>query len=183
MRLTYREDRATQVAARLLERAGGRLNHMKLVKLVYLADREALVRWGRPITFDTYYSLPHGPVPSFTLDRINAEAPPGGESYWHRFVSERDRHEVSLLESPGTDQLAPAEEQLIDEIYERFGGLDQWQLRDHTHTLPEWMDPHGSSVPIELRDILLGEGFSDEAVEEIEETLAAEQAATRAFGG
>ena len=71
MQLKYREDGSTQAAARLLKRAGGPMSHMKLIKLLYLADRRALVRWGRPITCDWYVSMPQGPVPSFTLDRCS----------------------------------------------------------------------------------------------------------------
>src|SRR5687768_11865188 len=94
MRLRYREDKTTQAAARLLRHGGGKLNHMKLIKLLYLADRKALVQWGRPITFDWYVSMPHGPVLSFTLNKINESAEPNRPSYWHQFISERSNHEV-----------------------------------------------------------------------------------------
>jgi uncharacterized phage-associated protein len=179
MPITYREDKATQASARLLQLAGGRLNHMKLVKLLYLADRKALLQFGRPITFDWYVSMPHGPVLSFTLDKINDSAAPEGTSYWHRFISERSDHEVALLGDPPRDQLSRAEEQLLDGIWNEFGTMNQWQLRDYSHSLPEWRDPKGSSVPIQVQDILLGEGFSEEEVREVVETLNAEEFAAR----
>lgn len=69
--MRYREDKATQTAARLLSHAGGRLPVLKLMKLLYLAERRAIVEYGRPMVFDSYCSMPHGPVMSFTLDRIN----------------------------------------------------------------------------------------------------------------
>lgn len=62
MRTRYREEKATEAAARLLKLRGGAMSHMKLIKLLYLLDREAYVRWGRPVTYDTYVSMPHGPV-------------------------------------------------------------------------------------------------------------------------
>lgn len=178
MQLKYREDRATQAAGRLLKLHGSCMSHMKLIKLLYLADREALVRWGRPITFDWYVSLPHGPVLSFTLDKINSEPDPSNPSYWHRYISERHNHEVSLVAEPPTDQLSPAEEHLLDEVFHKFGQMSQWQLRDYSHTtLPEWRDPQGSSLPIDIRDILLAEGFTDPDIQEIEEALQAEVSA------
>ena len=179
MPITYREPKATQAAARLLMLAGGKLNHMKLIKLLYLVDRRALLKFGRPITFDWYVSMPHGPVLSFTLDRINDSAPPDGTSYWHRFISERRDHEVALLGDAPRDQLSPAEEQLIEEVWREFGKLNQWELRDYSHSLPEWRDPKGSSLPIEIRDILLGEGFSEDEAREVLETLNAEEFAAR----
>lgn len=176
MALRYREDKATQAAAHLLRLGGGRMNHMKLVKLLYFADRKALLQWGRPITFDWYVSMPHGPVLSFTLDKINDTPPPDGSSYWHRVISEREGNEVCLLaEVAPNDQLSPAEEQLLDAIYREYGGLNQWQIRDLSHHLPEWRDPNGSSVPIHIRDILLGEGLSEDDVKEIEDAMRAEE--------
>lgn len=171
----YREDRTTQAAARLLKLAGGAMNHMKLIKLLYLADRRALLQWGRPITFDWYVSMPHGPVLSFTLDKINDSAPPDGSSYWHRYISERRGHEVALIAEAPNDQLSPAEEQLLDGIFVEFGGLSQWEIRDYSHALPEWRDPNGSSLPIAWRDILLAEGLSEDDVRDVEEGLQAEE--------
>ena len=182
MAVTYREDKATQAAARLLRLAGGKINHMKLIKLLYLADRRALIQWGRPITFDWYVSMPHGPVLSFTLDRINDTAPPDASSYWHRYISERRDHEVALLGEAPRDQLSPAEEQLLDGVWREFGAMSQWDLRDYSHTLPEWRDPKGSSLPIDIRDILLAEGFSEPEAREVLDSLQAEEYAARLSG-
>ncbi|MGH7571318.1 MAG: Panacea domain-containing protein [Gemmatimonadota bacterium] len=155
---------------------------MGLIKLLYLADRASLVRWGRPITFDWYFSLPHGPVLSFTLDKINAEADPHAPSYWHRFISEREGHFVGLVAEPSNDQLSSAEEKILEEVFSQFGGMSQWELRDHCHRLPEWQDPHGSRLPIDMRDILLAEGLTEEEVEEILTELEAEVAAGSLLG-
>jgi hypothetical protein len=86
MRARYREDKATQAAARLLKLRGGAMSHLKLIKLLYLAERASLVRLGRPLTDDSCASLPHGPVLSATLDRINtAEAYRDG--YWDLHIA------------------------------------------------------------------------------------------------
>jgi hypothetical protein len=44
------------------------------VKFFYLADREHLIRYGRPISFETYYALSYGPVASTVLDLLNGDA-------------------------------------------------------------------------------------------------------------
>ena len=53
------------------------LTKYKICKLLFLADKYHLVRYGRPITGDTVCAMPHGPVPSRTLNiltnAINAE--------------------------------------------------------------------------------------------------------------
>ena len=49
MVLRFNERRATEAAARFLKLRGGRMSYLKLIKLLYLLDREALLRWGRPV--------------------------------------------------------------------------------------------------------------------------------------
>ncbi|MCW2304867.1 putative phage-associated protein [Rhodovulum sulfidophilum] len=39
-----------------------------LVKTLFLADRAHLNEWGRPITYDNYTAMYHGPVPSLAYD-------------------------------------------------------------------------------------------------------------------
>ena len=42
--MPFNQPKATQAAARRLKSRGGRMSYMKLIKLLYLADREALAR-------------------------------------------------------------------------------------------------------------------------------------------
>jgi uncharacterized phage-associated protein len=178
--MRYREDKATQAAARLLSHAGGHLNVLKLMKLLYLAERRGIVEFGRPIAFDYYCSMPHGPVMSFTYDRIQAAEK---DSYWRKHITERDGYDVSLrgVRIP-CDQLSPAEEGLIDDIWKKYGKMSQFQLRDFTHTLPEWRDPQGSSTPIQIEDILRAEGYSNEDVADVLGGLRAEEFAAQLVG-
>lgn len=45
-----------------------RVSQYDLVKTLFLADRAHLNDWGRPITFDNYTAMQHGPVPSLAYD-------------------------------------------------------------------------------------------------------------------
>ena len=66
--------KAAQVVAYLANKApNGRLNILKAIKLVYLADRESLRQSGFPILDDDRFSMPHGPVNSTTLRLANGE--------------------------------------------------------------------------------------------------------------
>lgn len=181
--IKYREDKATQAAAILIELSGGKINHMKLIKLLYFAERRALLNWGKPITYDTYVSMPHGPVLSFTLDRINYTYPPGKDSsYWHTYISERQNHEVILMKSAPNDQLSRAEEKLLKDVWKELGHMNEWEIEDHSHLLPEWKDPEGSSIRIEIKDIFLAEGFSEEDIQEVIDAIEAEAYTEKLLG-
>jgi len=166
MRRRFREEKATQAAARLLKLRGGRMSYMKLIKLLYLVEREALARFGAPFTNDSYVSMPYGPVLSATLDRIN-EPEMYEDGYWTKHITPKRNYEVALRDPkspPPNDQLSPADEALIDEIFQRYGEMSRWDLVKLTHTLPEWVDPQGSAIPIRPDDILRSAGYSDEDI-------------------
>lgn len=179
MALNFREQPATEAAARLLQRAGGSLPYMKLLKLLYLADRKALLELGRPITFDRYVSMKHGPVLSQTYDLMVAEEAPGEHSYWREYISEPHDYDVQLRGHAPRGALSPAQEEVLDAVFEEFGHMDKWKLVNVTHKLPEWKDPHGSSIPIALRDVLRAGGMDDEEAEAIESDLLGEDSLSR----
>ena len=166
---TFNEKKATQVAARFLESAGRRLPYMSLLKFMYITDREGLRRWAAPVTNDRYVSMKLGPVLSGVYDLlvVPSEVP----TYWHRHISSPEQYEVSLLEHPGDDQLSLAEEALVDEIFSTYGNQSQWQLSDLTHQFPEWQDPDGSSIPIDIKDILRAVGVADSEADAIARDL------------
>ncbi len=160
------------------------MSHLKLMKLLYLADRRSLISRGRPITFDWYYSMPQGPVLSFTLNKMNEQTDETNLCYWHRYISEITDNEVRLLtDDILSDQLSEAEEDLIDQVFAEHGHKSRWELRDYCHKeLPEWQDPKGSSLPIQIETILRTEGFSDPEIDEVLDTLAAEETARDLLG-
>ena len=95
VRLAFNERKATQAAAHLLRLHGGRMSCMKLIKLLYLADREALLTWGRPISTDRYVSMDRGPVLSRVLDLATDGGDPGTPSIWASSITEPSNYECS----------------------------------------------------------------------------------------
>jgi uncharacterized phage-associated protein len=51
-----------------------RVSQYDLVKTLFLADRAHLNEWGRPITYDNYSAMLHGPVPSLAYDLLKGNA-------------------------------------------------------------------------------------------------------------
>ena len=180
MKPAYREDKATQAAALFLKFKGDKMSHLKLMKLLYLAEREALLRWGRPITYDFCVSMDHGPVLSQTLNLVNGYTQTKG--LWEKAISAPENHEVTLLENPGVDKLSDAEEQLIREIFDKYGNKSRWDIREFTHTLAEWQDPKGSSIGIDYKEILRAGEKTDAEIEAILEDIESLAVAEKFFG-
>jgi uncharacterized phage-associated protein len=142
--------KAAQVAAYFALRSNGAINVLKLVKLIYLADRRFLDRFDSPMLNDELVSMEHGPVNSRTLNYINGTQMDRAE--WDRFVTARAGCDIGLANGvtiESLDELSRADLMVLGETWDTFGAFDKYHLRDYTHqNCPEWEDPNGSSKPI-----------------------------------
>jgi uncharacterized phage-associated protein len=172
MQLPFNEVKSTQAAGRFLELAGGTLNYMVLIKLLYMLDRAAMFKWGRPVTFDEYYSMKNGPVLSEVHDLITEQ--PQQHSYWSRHISEPSAYSVSLVAVAGDGALSEAEEELISSVFTEYRQYlsNPFELVELLHrTLPEWTEITSGRVPLPHRDILRAILKSDAEIESIEQEL------------
>lgn len=154
-----------------MQREGGTINIMKVVKLVYLLDRLSLERRGIPVVGGTYFSLPNGPITSELLDLINSGSLWGeSDCHWNDFVSDRQNHEIALNGTAPAEHVSPAEMDLIDEIYQVHGGKDQWQLRDWCHErCEEWTPMEKGRDRIPLEKLARALGKTEEQVKRLTE--------------
>jgi uncharacterized phage-associated protein len=161
MRFVYNSVKAAQAAAKIIKMHGAPIDTLVLMKLLYLADREALLDSGYTITGDTMMSMPHGPVLTNVLDSVTCNARP-----WRDYMKERQNHLLALEnQEPNDDELSEYEIGILAKIHQRFGHLRPWEIRKMTHELPEYEDPNGSSSRIEPADILKFAGKSDHEIE------------------
>lgn len=176
MKFVFDERKAAQAAAHLLHRHGGLMPYIKLIKLLYLADRRAFIETGHPITGDRLVSMKNGPVLSKVLDLIRHTGG-GDHSVWHEYVSDPDVHAVAATCAveldEADDELSEYERGLLDAIFLEHGSSNEWDLVDYTHTLPEWTDPKRSSAPIDPRAILESEGFTKKEIARVESEVTA----------
>lgn len=84
----FSEKVIAQMAAYFVAKERGQMSILKLIKLLYLAERESLDVFGQPISFDRMVSMDNGPVLSRTLDHVNGfvESTEGG---WDSWISAR----------------------------------------------------------------------------------------------
>jgi len=155
MNFRFNISKATEIACLLLQRADGRMNIMKLVKLMYLLDRLSLDRRRMPVVGGDYLSMRNGPVTSEVLDLMNE-----GRLYhesdrrWEQCISDRENHEVALLKMPEREEVSEAEVKLVDEIWATHGGKNQWQLVDWCHdNCKEWTSLSNGKARISVEQI------------------------------
>lgn len=156
----FDEKKATQAAAYFLLQSNGTMSHLKLMKLLYLADRLSLDSYEFTITGDKFYSLDYGPVLSKTKDLLDGNTI---GNIWQKWITDKSDHKVELvnrsIHRDDLINLSDADIGIIDTIWHEYGHMDQWEIAQFTHdNCKEWKNPNGSSLPIKLQDILLALG-------------------------
>src|SRR3990167_8998182 len=91
------------MAAFFLTRRGKPMSHLKLMKLLYLADRENMARFDVPMSDDFQCNMKNGPVLSSTLNLMNGTI---RHEAWTALISPISNYEVKLLKPiQGWDEL------------------------------------------------------------------------------
>lgn len=174
--------KTVEAAAMFLKLHGKPMNYMALLKMLYTADRISLQRINQPISGDNYFSMDFGPILSNVYDLIKGDSSISynnkeNNAIWFQYISTRNPsysnnkdYSIRLLDDPGNAELSEEEEEIIKEVYSEYGDLDGFLLAHITHELfPEWQDPHGTSIPICVEDILKSVGKTAEEIEQIRE--------------
>jgi uncharacterized phage-associated protein len=175
----FKFDKALHAAAHLLARENSKeMSYLRLLKILYLADRETVRHTGRPIVGGPVAAMRHGPVLSSMLDLINGKHSRSLD--WAKFIH-LDEYRVHLQRDPGQGSLSQFEIHTLDAIAEKFRSFDDWKLVDYTHQHCrewQWNKPSGTVkrkwIPLEALLKALGRSADINAVQ-------AEDKAERAF--
>ena len=145
------------------------MSYLKLMKMMYLAEKQFILKYGERLTGDKMVSMPYGPVLSSVYDCFL-----GGNSYWDQWISNPGKYDLSLNDSVVVksdnpletfDELSVADQGILDSVFECLEKKTRWEIVELTHDpefCPEWEDPHGSSYPIRCKDLLIKNGKTEE---------------------
>lgn len=175
--MAFNERKVAQMAAFFLQRNGGSLSILKLMKLLYLADRKALDIYEEPISGDRMVSMPHGPVLSKTLELMNG-AGFSADQGWDSWVADRADRMLSLKECHlsahelDLPALSESELEVLSETQAEYGDKEAWVLRNFTHDkCAEWEDPNGSSRPISYESVFRALGRDAESAKSAQQRI------------
>ena len=170
----YDDQRIKEVLLYILSRTG-MVDYYHLMKILYLAERQHLAKWGEKITTDDYYALPHGPVPTRIYDSLKAVKEGNGGFLSDVVAVEKDSPNVIPLRSPDMDYLSKSEIEALDNaiaknIVKSFAELEQMTHDEYYHKALA----NGRKMSIE--DIARSGGASEQMIDFIREEMAFDQA-------
>jgi uncharacterized phage-associated protein len=167
----FRSRKAAQICTYFALESGGLIEKLKLIKLVYLSERACLAENHRPMLFDEFFSLPHGPICSSTLNGIDGEI---HGHIWDDFVA-RNGNEIVALKKftrEDLDEISDAEMDILERTWGEFGHMTASQLRNYSHDhCPEYTETAGR-IPISYRDVIEALGASDAEAELVDREIS-----------
>ena len=131
--------KATQTLNYFAQKAGGKISKMKALKLIFLADRFHLRKYGRLVTNDFYVAMNYGPVPSTILDIAKANVNQTYKAYASKYIIATDTgRQIESISSVDNNYFSDSDIEALEFSWDNFGRYDRWSLSDFTHHYPEW---------------------------------------------
>ncbi len=170
LKFSFNPKKSTQAAAVLLKLNKGDMENYLFIKMLYLADRSALDKWGDPITGDKTVSMPYGPVLS-TIYNLTKGQCQTIRAYWEKFITDADQetNRISLKSDPGEDELSRAEIKILETVHSKFKSFSWKQIHDFCEKLGEYENVGKSSKTLPTERILKSLGKTPHEIAETEQ--------------
>lgn len=163
LRLTPKKEKILASVLYLIQEQPG-ITQYEICKALFLADKRHLNTHGRPVTFDNYVAMLHGPVPSFAYNMMK----PGFDfqtifgrkaAPWNSFAEGNIRHFEKPKIQEEMDDLSETDISALNIALEIIRALTFTQLRALTHEDPAYkiawsQRGNGNQHPIEIRGLL-----------------------------
>lgn len=172
--------KAIQATAVLLKEHGGQMTRLRLLELLYIADREAFTQTLRPVTGDRIAAMDHGPVPFTIFNLLRGEHT--STVTWEQFISRVGPQEHQLVADPGVGRLSQFEIGKLRNVSEQRREKNDYDIALETQEFEEWRrnkPPVGGRRWIPLDDLLSAlrlEGSKQQIVEAMEDDTAFDSA-------
>ena len=123
------------------------VDYIKLFKILYFAQRQHLVNYGRTIIDDTFQARQFGPVSGFIrkglkLKELSRELPPDFQLFGEDIDVEQ-RPECQLIHAkaqPDIDELSGSEIRCLDEYIVKFKEMPSKEVSSYSHQDEAWKE-------------------------------------------
>lgn len=167
--LEFNYKKAVQALNYFALKEGGQINKMKAIKLIFIADRYHLRKYGRPITNDEYFAMSYGPVASGVKDiaEMSDFLGPKENSYAEKFLIVAERYDVKAKGTELGEVFSKSDLEALSFSWNKFGEIPEFELSEITHQYPEWRK-HKNRLKTQSRVRMNYEDFFEDPPENIE---------------
>lgn len=126
------------------------LGKVKLMKLFYFLDFTHAKKYGAPITYDTYFNLEHGPIPSQIKNLVDTVADDPAKAVLSttiacefpkgidmcRIIPKRDFTEADK------ELFSRTELSVLEEVTKRYARANTAKIEEDSHSESPWKETH-----------------------------------------
>jgi uncharacterized phage-associated protein len=124
--------KAVSAVSYLVERTNDTL--YIIMKMMYLADKVHLNRYGRFIAGDWYVAMKKGPVPSQTYDLLTKlREGTSDNSAAVSSIRVLPDYQIQTIDRQNYDELSDSDIECLDEIINTYKRIGKWAIRDMSH--------------------------------------------------
>jgi uncharacterized phage-associated protein len=160
----FHYNKAAQAVASLLRsEPGQRMNYYRLLKLLYIADRQSIEETGRPIIGGRLIAMDRGPLHSAGFDLVQGK---DSEIAWWSQFFRTERYDLEMVQDPGNGDLSAREIDVLNRVRNQHEMDDDFEVGKQTHTFPEFIKnqaPPEKSKTIPFTDLLEAVGRGQDA--------------------
>lgn len=158
----YDEQKTTQVAVAFMENYNRqKLHYVKLLKLLYITDRESWKTRSCSITEDDYIASDR------LLKNTYKVIKKKNHGYWNKYI-DYSKGILKVKNDPSDNKLSFFERDLIKSVYKKYGRKTKKELASLCYNFPEWSK---KNKPIPYKRILLKVGKSEKEIKKIKEEV------------
>lgn len=111
------------------------VDYIKLFKILYFAQQDHLVRYGKVIVDESFRAVKHGPVPTYTYKALQIAEGKPLEGDFNEFLADievRDK-KVYTTSLPDMDYISGANRKCLDAAIAKYKDADPYDLSDLSH--------------------------------------------------
>lgn len=111
------------------------VDYIKLFKILYFAQQDHLVRYGKVIVDDSFRALKHGPVPAYTYKALQVAEGKKLDGDFKDFLNgiQVTEKKVSTSLTPDMDYISGSNKKSLDASIIKYKDADPYDLSDLSH--------------------------------------------------
>ena len=116
------------------------INIMRVLKLIWAADRYHIRKYGRTVLGDKYIAMQFGPVASKVKDLMERTVAlqQNEAEYRDQFIKKVNKYTIESANKVDLDVFSDSDIEALKFAIKEFGRIEKYNLSNFTHEYPEW---------------------------------------------
>jgi len=116
------------------------INDLVAIKLIWLADRYHLRRFGRPVVWDQYFAMGKGPVNTLVKDIAEKTSYLKDEArqYSDEYIKRVSQYNIKSISDPDLSVFSQTDLEALNFAFSQLGDMEKFDIVKYTHEFPEW---------------------------------------------